>query len=164
MIWLLFLCGLAILLYVLFNFYVGYGSKYWPVAQGRVLSSGVLTKTNTTISRNNKHHHPFVRYEYEVNNKNYQSRVLGTFVGFGNDKGYAESLIKDFHEQSEVKVFYCPFYAGISVLLPGMKQLAAHYILLFAGAIILLGTIPVLFSDNHYWFVDKIWWLVDIVT
>jgi len=155
---------MAICLYALFNLYIGYRSKYWPIAVGTVLMSCVVIKTNKASSSNNKHYHPMVMYKYEVQNKIYKSKTIGNFVGFGNDQKYADSLIKNYQEKSEVKVFYCPFYPGFSVLLPEMQQTAAHYILLFTGVVILLGSAPVLFSDNPYWFVDKIWQLIDIIT
>jgi len=105
-----------------------------------------------------------VVYEYEVKNKMYKSKTIGNFVGFSNDQKYAENLIKNYPEKSEIKVFYCPFYPGYSVLLSEMQQTAAHYILLFTGVVVSLGSAPVLFSDNPYWFVDIIWQFIDIVT
>jgi len=123
-----------------------------------------MTKINTASSSKNKHYHPLVWYEYKLKNKLYKSKTIGNFIGFGNNKAYAESLIKDFPENSEIKVFYCPLYPGVSVLLPEMQQTAAHYILLFTGIVVVLGSAPVLFSDNPYFFVDKIWQLIDIVT
>lgn len=164
MIWLLFICGLAICLYALFNFYVGYSSKNWPTTGGKVIHASVITKTNKAISSKNKHYHPVVWYEYKLKNKVYKSKTIGNFVGFGNNKVYAENLIKDYPENSEIKVFYCPLYPGVAVLLPEMQQTAAHYLLLFTGVFIILGSAPVLFSDNPYWFVDKLWQLIDIFT
>ena len=136
-------------------------SKYWPSVTGKVLDSRILVKTNTAIGNKNRYYHPTVTYEFKVKNKNYKSKLLGNFIGFGNDENYAERLIKDFPESSEVKVFYCPYYPGISVIIPGMKQKVANYLLLFTGLITLLGSSPVLFSDYPYWFVDRIWEIVD---
>lgn len=149
MIWLFFISGLAICLYTLFDLYVGYGSKYWPIAMGKVLMSCVVTKTNKASSSNNKHYHPVVGYEYKVKNKLYNSTTIGNFVGFDSDKNSSENLIK-FPENSEIKAFYFPLYPSISVLVPGMQRSVAHYIVLFTGLVISLGSAPVLFSDNPY--------------
>lgn len=163
MIWLLFIPGIIITVYVIFEFYVGYGSPAWPQTGGKVIYSGVIVKTNTASSSKNKHYHPKVNYEYTVDSVTYHSNKIGNYLGFGNDRQFAEDIVKDYPGNSEIRVFYSPFFHRISVLRPGMKQLLAHCLLLFVGIIITLASAPALFSDNPSWFADKIWKLVDLI-
>lgn len=164
MIWLLFISGVLLIMYTLFSFYVGYRSPHWSTISGRVVGSSVVVKTNTAISSKRKYYHPHVVYEYEINNKKYTKNKIGNYLGFGNDESYAKELIKNYLENSTVKVYYCPFYKGISILSPGMKQLPIHIILLFTGTVVVLGSSPVLFSENPYWFIEKVFGLFDHVT
>jgi hypothetical protein len=156
MIWLLFISGVMLISYNLFSFYVGYRSAYWPSTSGRVLHSSVKVKINTTTSSKRRHYHPHVVYQYEVNNKKYTSNKIVNYLGFGNDVIYAKELINNYPENSAVKVYYCPFYKGVSILSPGMKQQLMQIILLFTGTVVVLGSSPVLFSENPYWFIEKV--------
>lgn len=164
MIWLLFILGVIISLYAVYGFYVGYSSAAWPQTTGKVKHSSVVVKTNTASSSKTRYYHPSIIYEYTVDSVIYNSRKIGNYIGFGNDKQFAEKIVNQYPENSEIRVFYCPAFPRTSVLIPGMKQGIEHCILLFTGIIIVLGSAPVLFSDDPNWFVDKIWAVIDFIT
>ena len=164
MIWLFFICASFLTIYVLYSIYIGYSSKYWPFVMGRVIYSGVLALTNRHSSSNNKHYHPIVKYEYTIGSRTYQSKVIGNYIGFGNDKEFAQQVVGKFPENSEMKLYFCPWFPSRSVLLPGMKQLLVHCLMLFTGITMMLGSATTLFIDNPYWFVDKLFKVIDIFT
>ena len=153
-----------LLSYTLYSIYTGYGSNYWSYAHGVVKHSCVVTAQSKAIANASKHYHPRIVYEYEIGGKKYIKSNIGNYIGFGNDKEFAEMVIEQYPKNSEIKVFYCPYINGVSVLIPGMKQKLAHGILLLTGFVIVLGAYPVLFTENPNWFIDKIFELVEYVT
>ena len=150
--------------YTLYSFYIGYGSIYWPPVQGVVKHSCVVTAQSKAISSASMHYHPRIVYEYEINGKSFTSSKIGNYLGFGNDKEMAEGIIAQYPDKATISVFYCPYFRGVSVLIPGMKQKLAHAILFFTGFIVVLSSYPVLFTENPTWFIDKVFEFVKYVT
>jgi hypothetical protein len=151
-------------IYSLFNIYIGYSSVHWPYVVGLVKHSCVQIRVNKASSSKNKHYHPTVVYEYEVESKKYTNNKVGNFLGFGNDEEFANQLISRYPEGGKVKVYYWPVFPKVSFLSPGMKQALASYIFLLTGVILILASFPTLFTDNPYWFIEKIFGIVNHVT
>lgn len=155
MIWVLFISAGLLVAYSLFNIYLGYASTKWPYVFGKTIHSSVVVRVNSASS-SKKRYHPAVVYEYEVKGKKYTSNKIGNYIGFGNDEKFANELVSCYPEGDNVKTYYWPLFPRVSFLSPGMKQLAANYILLFTGGIVVLGSFPALFTDNPYWFIERI--------
>ncbi len=130
---------------------------------GVVKHSCVLIKINKASSSTYKHYHPVVVYEYEVKNTKYTNNKIGNYLGFGNNEEFAKELISNYPEGARAKVYYWPALPKVSYLFPGMKQILANYILLFAGVIIMLGSFQTLVTNNPYWFIEKIFGIIEYV-
>ena len=145
------------MLFSLFYFYIGYSSKCWSITSGTVTHSCIVTRKNKYSKHGN--HHPTIYYEYEVNDKKYKSNRIGSFLGFDPNLAFAEKIINQFPENKLIKIYYCPYFHNLSVLITGMKQLLAHSILLFTSAILILASYLALFTNNPNWFVNLIFGL-----
>jgi len=146
MIWMLFICGMIIFLYALFNYYIGWSSKHWSSTSGRVLSAVVQERKN----KNQSAYHPSVIYEYIVDSQKYKRKRLGNYIAFGNNKGKAENIIKPFSSGQDVKVYYHPWIPSLSALIPGAHQTGIHITFIIIGGLIALQCGIVLFTDNPY--------------
>ena len=160
MIWLLFGSGVLLILVILVSAFVGYTSSSWPTASGKVVCAFVQARKNKHSSSKTRYYHPIVNYEYHINGKKYCSNRIGNYLAFGNNKKIADEIISRFNTGKDIRVYYFPAFAGWSVLVPGMNQKLIHFILLFTGIIIVLGTIPVLFTNNPYAFIDRLFGIV----
>lgn len=156
MILILFICGVITILISLFYFYIGYGSKLWPYTTGTVVHSCISIKTNKASSSKHKHYHPNIHYKYAIKGKAYESNRIGSFLGFDQDEVYAQNIVNTFPEKLEIKVYYCPYFPSISVLITGMQQIIAQLLFLFLGVIIIFGTYPILFTDTPGLFTNMI--------
>jgi hypothetical protein len=161
MIWLLFGAGVLLILVILVSAFAGFTSASWPTASGKVISAFVQTRKNKHSSSKTRYYHPIVNYEYHVNGKRFYSNRIGNFLAFGNNKKLANEIVSQFSAEKDIRVYYFPFFTRWSVLMPGMHQKLVHIILLITGIIIVLGAIPVLFTNNPYGFIDK---LFDFIT
>jgi hypothetical protein len=163
MIWILFVSASLLAVYSLFNIFVGYGSMRWPHVLGRIKRSRVVINGHMTPGSSYRYFHPAVVYEYEVGNRKFTNNRIGNYLGFGNDEALATEITHRYAEGDEVKVYYWPAFPNVALLSPGMKQALGNYVLLLTGVLLMLGSFPALFTDDPYWFVEKIFGIVEYI-
>jgi hypothetical protein len=160
MIWILFGLSVLLILFILTSAVAGYTSVKWPTTTGKVISACVQARKNRHSSSKTRFYHPIVHYEYHIKGKKYYSSKIGNYIVFGNDKKRADEIVSQFSAGKEVTVYYFPAIIRWSVLIPGMHQKLIHIFLLLIAIILVLGTIPVLFTDNPYGFIDALFGLM----
>lgn len=99
----------------------------WPTVQGTVISSDWIrtgTQGNTE---------PEIKYEYDVDGQHYKSDKI-SFHGLEED-----SVVYNYKEGREAKIYYDPQDPQTSVLLPGYKTQSAMLMLLIAAGCAVFG-------------------------
>ena len=121
-----------------FNF-----SDYKSVAQTKHWPSVTGTITQSQIHHVNPNHlrdsfQPNVSYTYQVNGVSYQSSSVykgNKKIGYSH-KSSAQKITNQFPVGKIVRVYYSPFQAQDSVLIPGPIRI--HYMFLFLSSFIFL--------------------------
>lgn len=108
--------GLGLLGFMAISTWFSYASIGWPVAEGLVLSSKLVTHTGG--STRNSSYVPRIHYEYTVEGRRYTGDRLA--FGFGNRSPQAaQALVRRFRPDRRVPVFYDADKPDRSVLMPG---------------------------------------------
>jgi hypothetical protein len=111
--------GLGLLGYMAVSTWYSFDSIGWPVTEGRVLSSKVVTHTGGGNTRNSNYV-PRIDYEYTVGDRRYTGDRLA--FGFGNRSPQAaKAAVRRFRPDRRVRVFYDAGNPERSVLMPGFR-------------------------------------------
>jgi hypothetical protein len=155
----LFLTALfgSLFFFLIYSFVEVQASQSWQVAKGKILGSGVGTKTERT-SRGRRYtvYSAAVAYEYTVDGKT----LTGSQLGFGSDQTYgflAGSVAGRYKEGQEVPVYYDPADPKHAVLqrtvLFGSFIMGGVGLFVFYVGLRLLLThvLPTMKSSNSRW-------------
>lgn len=156
MIELLYLLGFILLLYVLFNCYLGISSKNWPTVVGMVESIKVVELKNPHSSADRTFYHPYVKYIYEINSKKYFSKSIDSRLAGSLNKESIEDLIFEFKEGHSATIYYNPYFHSISFLRVGLQQKMIYALLAFIGGILTVAGIGYLISGQELWLLYKV--------
>ena len=119
----LFLFGLGLLAYGIFNGYRSMKAESWPVAEGIILTSQI----ERSISNGERRYRAIIRYSYQVNGNTYQNNRV-SYVNVST-KGYAEKLVGRYPVDHTVDVYYNPNKPSESVLSAGINFGVALFLL-----------------------------------
>ena len=120
------------------SIYLGFRSRFWPTAQGTVLSSSVASYLDSEIP-NSYWYDPKVLYRYTVDGQEYENNIL-SFKEYIHtpDKKFAESIAAKYPSGSNVTVYYKPNSPTYSALEPDVAE-AWPWLLLIVLFFIALG-------------------------
>lgn len=133
MTWVIFSCGLMMIVVAALSFYSGFSVKKWRTAIGKVVVSEVGVSGEPFPTSPDKFYYPTVIYEYHADGNHYRSRRLGNFLLLRLKRTGAESIVARFPRNSEVKVYYHPWYPSVAALMPGVQQPVMHLFFLSTG-------------------------------
>ena len=156
MIELIYLLGFILLVYVLFNCYLGISSKNWPTVVGVVESIKIIERKNPHSSADRSFYHPYVKYIYEINSKKYFSKSIDSRLAGSLNKESIESLISEFKEGCSATIYYNPYFHSISFLRVGLQQKIIYTLLAFIGGILTVAGIGYLISGQEQWLLYKV--------
>lgn len=124
-------------------------SSAWPSTEGKIISSRVEKKTNTTYTAGRPinsapSYFANIFYEYTVGDMKYSYKRI-SFGDYGNsDYSRAEEIINRYPEGKKIQVFYKPSDPNNSVLEPGIP--ISIYAFIGAGILLLIFGSSVLYS------------------
>lgn len=103
----------------------GYESKFWPAAQGKILSTDIEVRKSTSrdhragLNRTTTSHHGVVKYEYAVSGQTFESDRI-SYKSYGGSQEHAKKVVAAYPVGSSVTVHYNPGNPAESVLEPGV--------------------------------------------
>lgn len=156
MIELLYLLGFILLVYVLFNCYLGISSKNWPTVVGVVESIKIVELKNPHSSADRTFYHPYVKYIYEINSKKYSSKSIDSRLAGSLNKESIESFISEFKEGCSATIYYNPYMHSLSFLRVGLQQKIIYALLAFIAGILTVAGIGYFISGQELWLLYKV--------
>ena len=111
-------------------------AEAWPTANGVVIES----RTRPGCSRAGKGYSTTVRYRYQVDGKDYESRRIIFGAASCDPEHFARSSMKEFPVGAEIKVRYDPQAPAEAVLIPGMVDDSTSGALAFMTLWLVLAT------------------------
>lgn len=111
--------GLLVISLAVVSIWRGAGSEHWPVAEGEIVKSEVVSRSTYTGSSWRFEKFSEILYRYEVNNRSFEHFRIAF-----NDGGYyvTDSLAKAYPLGTKVRVYYDPDDPDNAVLIPGKKS------------------------------------------
>jgi len=95
------LVGIAIGFYGIYKIYKGYESQNWPTTEGKIIKSRIAGAKRTFGRR------AFIKYEYFVDGKHYESTQISYTLIIGDYRGAIE-IVREFPEGETATVYYNP--------------------------------------------------------
>lgn len=134
-------------------------SSHWPSVEGRIVSTAIHTEhyKDTDISsearygrtREYDYYRPVINYKYQVENTHYSSnqRALGDPASY-SEVEEARNILKKFHADQPIKVYFDPNDPQNAVLEPGtlgpsMRKLGTSLLMLFLAWFVLQFAIAI---------------------
>lgn len=132
--------GIGLLAWGMTRYFDAAASSDWPTVPGKVLSSEVKVSRTKTKSKNKTTFGANIRYQFQVNNQDFE----GTQVSFGdystNDRSHADAIVKRYAVGSVVTVYYNPDEPGNCVLEPGINWVV-YLLPIMGGVFVIIGLV-----------------------
>jgi hypothetical protein len=131
-----FLCGSVLLTIVLgglgsIMLFITYkleveakAARHWPSVMGRIISSGIKSKTIHTTKGASTSYWPEIRYSYTVADSPFESDSINVGGTFGYSKKSAEARVAKYRPNTVVQVYYNPENPATAILeqdAPGIR-------------------------------------------
>lgn len=107
-------------------------STSWPSTEGEIAHSAVLYNSDATVSNNQSSFKADISYRYKVKGLNYSSSRI-SMLDYSSTWKRAQSLVHQYPDKSQVRVYYNPTNYSDAVLEPG--EVGGINVLLAVGAI-----------------------------
>lgn len=112
MLYFLIVALVLLLMLLVILLYLDRASCGWPTVQASISDCGIIGPTGGGLYR------PYVRYRYTVTENTYVCERLSILDISKKDKQEAMNQLSKFSGLTEVTVYYCPLWNGLSVIAP----------------------------------------------